>query len=70
MAARHNRTEIVDLQIAAGADVNLKESNGMTALMISAFEGNLETTSLLIDAGASLDTQVVDGESALILCII
>jgi len=45
-------TDIVKLLIENGADVNVKDKDGMTALMYASEEGYTEIVSLLKNAGA------------------
>jgi ankyrin repeat protein len=46
--------------------INLKDKNGMTALMFAAWKGNVDNVKFLIDNGADIDAQDNDGETALI----
>ncbi len=58
-AAAAGHTEIVDLLIRAGANVNLINNSGFTPIASAAYSGYSEIVKLLIDAGA--DTQAPAG---------
>ena len=64
-AARDGHTEIARSLIAAGAEVNWVDGEGVTPLILSAFKGHVELTELLLANGA--DPTVVDqwGRTAL-----
>jgi len=53
-AALHGHLGIVELLIANNADINVKASNGRSALMWAISRGHKETVSLLIDKGADV----------------
>jgi ankyrin repeat protein len=55
--------------IDAGADVNLQDENGWTALHIAASVNNQEIVEILVDAGANLDMETLDGYTALDLAL-
>lgn len=66
IAAHHDYAEIVQLLIAAGADVNVAETRyGFTALSSAAREGHGHVVGLLLDAGADTRARIKDGRSAL-----
>jgi ankyrin repeat protein len=50
--------------VAVGADVNAKNSEGVTPLMAAASTGNVTVVQLLLDGGADLDVTTPDGDSA------
>ena len=51
--------------IAHGADVNAKDNDGETALMIAASQSNPKILTVLLEAGADIDAQNKKGETAL-----
>ena len=51
--------------IAAGAELNAKSNNGDTALILDAFQGDLESVKALIVAGADVNIKNNDGKTAL-----
>jgi ankyrin repeat protein len=66
LAAEEGHSRVVKVLLNAGADCNLADSKGYTALQRAAAEGRLECVQLLLAAGA--DTQMSDwlGNSPLI----
>ncbi len=65
-AASYGHTEIIKELIAAGADVNVKNNDGETALMSAAIGGRTEVVKILIIAKADVNAQDNKGETALI----
>jgi len=63
-AAENGQTEKVKSLLAAGADVNAKDNDGMTALITAANEGHWETVRGLLDAGADANAEEEDGNTA------
>ncbi|CAI8009469.1 Putative ankyrin repeat protein MM_0045, partial [Geodia barretti] len=57
----------IPLLVKAGANTNLQNKEGDTALMKAAWMGRTEDVSMLVKAGAALDLQNKKGDSALIL---
>jgi ankyrin repeat protein len=53
------------LLLAAGADVNAKESHHMTALMWAAERGHIEIVQALLAVGADVHAKNIDGYTAL-----
>jgi len=56
-AADEGHTEVVELLIANGADVNAKNENGWTPLHLAAYWGGKEIVELLIAAGADVNAK-------------
>ena len=61
-AARRGDTDAVRALLEAGADANLAQGDGLTALHLAAREGHLEVVRILINAGAetSATTRIGD----------
>jgi ankyrin repeat protein len=57
----NQRKEIVELLIAAGADVNAKDEGGQTPLHKAASGGHKEIVELLIAKGADVNAKISDG---------
>lgn len=55
VAARNGQDEAMQMLLAAGADVNAKSDNGLTALLEAASHGHVETARTLLAAGAEVD---------------
>ncbi|MEU7000499.1 ankyrin repeat domain-containing protein [Nonomuraea sp. NPDC046570] len=66
-AAAWDRVGVVGALLAAGADVNGRESGGWHALLWAAANGHAETAEALIEAGAQVDTPNDDGDTPLTL---
>src|SRR3989339_521673 len=61
VAAQNGHTQIVELLLAAGANVNSpRTDNGMTPLLIAAQNGHAQIMQLLLAAGANVDIQRTD----------
>lgn len=67
--SREGRIAIARLLIAAGADVNGRDSadreDGRTALMTAAMYGHMQIVAMLADAGAKIDARDREGRTAL-----
>jgi ankyrin repeat protein len=69
-AARTGKVEAVKALLAAGADVNAKESKrGQTAIMWAAAEGNTEVVQELLRAGADFRTPLNTGFTAFLFAV-
>jgi ankyrin repeat protein len=62
-AARENSLEAGNALIDAGADLDLKDPDGATALTIAIINAHYEFASMLLDAGA--DPNIVDNEAGM-----
>ena len=64
-AASKGHTNGAAMLIEHGVDVNLKDNDGMTALMWAAREGHIDTVAMLIDKGADVNAKDNKGFAAL-----
>jgi uncharacterized protein len=64
-AAFHGRTEILQLLLGAGADVNSADGDMQTPLMQASRRGHVRAVKLLLESGASLNEVSRSGETAL-----
>ena len=64
-SARDGNSKVVELFLQAGMDVNTKNSDGQTALMLSAYSGHTDTVKLLLKHGAFINVIDKFGDSAL-----
>lgn len=64
LAAAFGDEHILQILIAAGADVNIADGNGMTALHEAAKVGNKVIITMLLEAGASVCTATVDQQQS------
>ena len=69
IAARQKNLRYITFLIAAGANVNLRNSNGETALVIASNLGFIEAVPALIAAGARIDESNSTGETPLITAV-
>lgn len=70
LAVRNEHRGVVELLLERGADIDaVSLDRGNTPLMDAVAVRNLELVQLLIDAGARLDIQSRDGQTALILAV-
>ena len=53
--ARQGKTQDLKLMLQAGMPVNLSDHKGNSLIMLASYNGNLETTSMLIDFKALVD---------------
>ena len=53
--------------LEAGADCNVQDSNGLTALMIAVAMQDARIVNTLLEASADVDTRNQNGQTALIL---
>jgi ankyrin repeat protein len=69
MAARHGHTDLVDVALASGANVNQSCSDGDTPLFIAAQNGHLQIVAALIQAKANVDQPRNDGFTPLYMAV-
>lgn len=60
-AAANGDTATVLRWIAEGADINVANEKGWTPLVMAAFNQHMETVKVLVDAGADVNHQSVNG---------
>ena len=63
-AAAKGDSEAIRALLAAGADVEARDKNGYTPLMLASLRGDAATVLLLLDLGANLDATSSAGKSA------
>ena len=68
-ASRNGNLITLNTLIAEGADVNGRNCNGTTALMIAAMYGNHRAIDLLISRGAKIDARNSEGTTALMFAV-
>ena len=61
-AARFNRTDVIQLLLQNGADVNKEDGLGDTPLHYAAYGNNPEAIALLVDHGASINITNIMGD--------
>ena len=64
-AAAHGSVECAKLLLDKGANVNLKNFAGFTALHWAAYTGRTETLELLVSKGADIESRTEDGKTPL-----
>ncbi len=65
-AASEGHKDIVKMFVKAGADLDLQDKSGATALILASKGNNAEIVALLIERGANIDIQDKSGNTALI----
>jgi ankyrin repeat protein len=67
VACEHNQLPCVQLLLSLGADIEIKDSKGKTALICASEKGHLDIVKELINNGANIDAKDNDGKTALII---
>jgi len=65
VASRNGHTEIVEMLLEEGADVNAKTKEGITALNRASEKGHTKTVARLLEKGADVNAKDSDGWTAL-----
>jgi hypothetical protein len=65
---RGDAAMVTDL-LASGADVNSRDPQGLTALIVAAFGGNVEIASLLVEKGAGVNARTNEGATPLMAAV-
>ena len=63
-ASEYGHINTVRRLLEEGADVNVKDDRGSTALMYASEEGHVETVKLLLEKGADVNAKDNDGGTA------
>ena len=66
ITAEEGYTEIVEMLLTKGADVNARDEGGWTALKRAAGQGHTEIVEMLLAKGADVNAKDEDGGTALI----
>ena len=66
--ARTGKTEDLKVMLQSGMPVNLCDHKGNSLLMLASYNGNLETTSMLVDFGADVDKKNDRGQINIAKC--
>ena len=70
VAASRGRLDIVQLLVAAGADVNaVVPPHGMTALIGAAIHGRVQTAEYLLRNGATVESRIATGHDAFLAAV-
>ncbi|KAM7424362.1 hypothetical protein PAMA_000621 [Pampus argenteus] len=64
-AASMGHTQVAELLLKQGADINVTDKQGRTSLMLAASEGHISTVELLLSKSASLSSADQEGLTAL-----
>ncbi len=64
-----NQLEMAELLLDKGAEVNAKDKDDRTALMLAAEDGKADVVKLLLNRGANANSQTRDGITALMLAV-
>lgn len=62
-AADYGQSEVISYLISKGADVNILDKHGISALLAAIWEGHTTCVKILLNSGASKNGQAPDGTS-------
>ncbi len=63
IASQKGHSEVVTILLKNGAQVNLQENDGWSALMMSCHNGHAEVVKLLLEKGVQVNLQKSDDRS-------
>ncbi len=66
----NNNQELIEFLLKAGANVNIENNNGGTALILAIYHGNRAATNLLIRSGANVNHKNMYGNTPLVYSVI
>lgn len=69
LAVSHGRMDMVELLLDSGADINIQDDDGSTALMCAAEHGHIDIVKFLL-AQPECDLTITDSVSATLICLI
>lgn len=70
LAAASGHAEIVDLLLRSGAEINIVDENGQTALILALARGNSEVANLLVSVpGIDVNSKTTQGMTALMYAV-
>lgn len=64
LASENNDTELMELLVKHGADVNSRDAEGFTLLHVAAIRGKMQIVKMLLELGADDNLTTVDGKDA------
>ena len=64
--SRNSHTEIAPLLLTHGADINAKDNDGFTSLMLASEKGHNKTVTLLLYHGTDINAKNKDGATSLL----